>query len=1353
MSFNSWVERIKWRRKRAKGSVRLELELMEDRTVPAQAVAVGPDLSLYAPGANTGTHVGDSIYFIAHQSTDPAGVSEIWQVSGSATAQQLSVPALAGMSLGEIANINSTLYVTASPAPSNPPTMSPMISTGTNLWKIDPTAPGGADELTNFTGSAATSLETVGNELLFTQTPLTGPILSSSGNQLWASDGTIAGTQMIYTFTGGAQPNLSNAVAAGGDLYFPVSSSISATPPALWMSDGTAAGTQAVTAVGGGTIAPLADSTLATLGNAVFFSTSDGTQAQLWTAVNGQASVVQSFAASTSTGTVPFISGLTAANGNVYFALTSDSGPEVWTSDGTTAGTTPVYQPPAGTPAPTGAYVGDITVLNGSVYFTLVNGGGLMEADGQGGATPVPLPAGLSSPAFISAVGGRLYFQADDGIHGTELWSTDGTAGGVVRMTDINPGSGSSFPLGPDEAGGALYVLASDGISTGQSQIAPEQVWMLPDPAAPDGAAATTTLMTSAPAVATGGSVTLTATVTAADPTQPTPTGEVVFRDDNQIYGSAPLVNGTATLVASISAPGPDNLTAVYTGDSVFDESISAPTTVTAGMSGTTLGLTTSAATANSGQAVTFTATVIPALNAPQPPSGLVSFLDGKTVLGIGVVTAGVASFQTNSLTAGSHTITAVYSGDSTFSPSSSAAVTETVATSFTVNLQAPPPTTTFGKSLTLLAQVAPSAGSTLMPGMMVIFRDAATPLGTGLVNSAGLATFTVGTLSAGAHSISAVVFSGGNEFDSTASAVVVQPGATTATVRSTAPTAGLGQTVTLTMTIATPGPGLPAATGNVTFKDGSVVLGTDAVANSRAVLLVPNLAVGNHAITATYSGDSNYLGSSAAMSQTVTPLAVKTTTVIQPPVTTALVGQQVALSAAVLPSVGTATPVGSVTFRDGAALLGSVKIDPTGHALLLISSLGIGNHAITATFGGADIFTGSTSAPVTVAVRYASTASLTASTGTIVSGQAVALTAKMAATAPGSIEPAGNVTFYEGTTVLGTAALQNGIAKFTTGPLTVVGNQKLTAVYSGNGLFASANTNAVYVTVRSIGTNTVIETPTSPAPGTGLVALTANIGVVAPGTGSASGKVTFYSGNSAIGSAPVIGGIATLHLPKPAAGSYYLRAVFSGTGAFANSSSAIIHYTIAATTSTTLQANAAAFGQTTNLKATVTALSPGAGKASGKVVFKDGTTVLGSATLLNGVASLGVKLSTGPHDLTATYAGTGDFAGSAAVPMVYNVTKASPVLALKASPAHPVIGNTVTITASAGPATAGAAGPTGSILLMNGTAIVGVGTITGGVVIVHTTKLTPGTHVLKATYTGDVNYLAASETLSVTVA
>jgi ELWxxDGT repeat protein len=69
------------------------------------------------------------------------------------------------------------------------------------------------------------------------------------------------------------------------------------------------------------------------------------------------------------------------------------------------------------------------------------------------------------SPGFLTSVSDALFFAADDGSHGRELWTSDGTPEGTVMVKDINPGSGSSLPSPArlKNVNGALFFGASDG--------------------------------------------------------------------------------------------------------------------------------------------------------------------------------------------------------------------------------------------------------------------------------------------------------------------------------------------------------------------------------------------------------------------------------------------------------------------------------------------------------------------------------------------------------------------------------------------------------------------------------------------------------------------------------------------------------------------------------------------------------------------------------------------------------------------------------------------------------------------------------------------------------------------------
>src|SRR5262249_26578749 len=73
-----------------------------------------------------------------------------------------------------------------------------------------------------------------------------------------------------------------------------------------------------------------------------------------------------------------------------------------------------------------------------------------------------------SNPNSLQVIGGLAYFVADDGVHGLELWATDGTADGTVLMADANPGAGSSYPDNSlVQVNGAIYFVASDGVENG----------------------------------------------------------------------------------------------------------------------------------------------------------------------------------------------------------------------------------------------------------------------------------------------------------------------------------------------------------------------------------------------------------------------------------------------------------------------------------------------------------------------------------------------------------------------------------------------------------------------------------------------------------------------------------------------------------------------------------------------------------------------------------------------------------------------------------------------------------------------------------------------------------------------
>jgi hypothetical protein len=271
---------------------------------------------------------------------------------------------------------------------------------------------------------------------------------------------------------------------------------------------------------------------------------------------------------------------------------------------------------------------------------------------------------------------------------------------------------------------------------------------------------------------------------------------------------------------------------------------------------------------------------------------------------------------------------------------------------------------------------------------------------------------------------------------------------------------------VTFTATVAPVSPGAGIPTGPITFMDGTTVLQTVALVNGTAST-TPNsaLTIGAHTITAVYSGDGNFTTStSTALTETIQGAA--TTTTLKSSANPSVSGQPITLTASVAFSgLGTpsGTPTGTIQFKEGSTVLGTVTLNPSAMAQFTISNPTGGSHAYTAVYSGDNNFATSTSAPLTQQVNMANTTTtLTSSSNPIVVGQTVTFTVTVAPVSPGAGTPTGTVTFMDGTTVLGTATLTNGVAKFSTSSL-AQGSHSITATYGGDTNFNGSSTTTAF--------------------------------------------------------------------------------------------------------------------------------------------------------------------------------------------------------------------------------------------------------------------------------------------------
>src|SRR5271157_5729735 len=282
--------------------------------------------------------------------------------------------------------------------------------------------------------------------------------------------------------------------------------------------------------------------------------------------------------------------------------------------------------------------------------------------------------------------------------------------------------------------------------------------------------ATTTTALTADhnPAVF-GQPVTYTATVSVSSPGAGTPTGTVTFKDGATVLGTGTLSGGKAALTVpstSLTAlsVGTHSITASYGGDTNDAGSTSNTVSQVVNQDSTATTLTSLQNPSAFGQAVTFTATV--GVNSPGAgtSTGTVTFEDGGVALPNGTVnltTVGgrqEATYTTSALSVATHSITAVYNGDTSDAGSTSNTVSQVVnqdSTATTLSSDSNP--SVFGQAVTFTATIAPAAPGTIVPNTGTVqFKIDNSLVGSPVTVSNGVATYTTSTLGLGAHTVSA---------------------------------------------------------------------------------------------------------------------------------------------------------------------------------------------------------------------------------------------------------------------------------------------------------------------------------------------------------------------------------------------------------------------------------------------------------------------------------------------------------------------------------------------------------------------------------------------------------------------
>ncbi len=439
-------------------------------TVMIKDINPGPTASSPAPFSNasyTFVAMGNEVFFAA---LDPAAGRELYKTDGTEAGTVLVKDIWPGATSGigttthKAAVHDGRLYFAATNGVN-----------GIELWSTDGTETGTSmvkDLVFGSGSSQPNNLISFNNALYFSASPV-----NNGTPNLYKTDGTEGGTVLVkdlvsdgitITLNIGNSTAINDFTIAANKLFFRANSSLSGLE--LFLSDGTTAGTGLLKDISQG-IQSSSPTGLIEMNGKLYFTafdpapqrnilfSSDGTEAGTVHVIDGELADVLGVTS------VPFIS----TGAKLFFWGSTQDGNELWSTDGSSAGTTIVKNintTITGTPNLINQPFSTME-MNGYRFFAAGSPDHSMELWKSNGTTAGTIMVkdiwpgkGPSSPQNFFMHGGYIYFSANDGVHGNELWRTDGTEGGTVMLKDINPGNNGSNPARFTVSNNYIYFSA-----------------------------------------------------------------------------------------------------------------------------------------------------------------------------------------------------------------------------------------------------------------------------------------------------------------------------------------------------------------------------------------------------------------------------------------------------------------------------------------------------------------------------------------------------------------------------------------------------------------------------------------------------------------------------------------------------------------------------------------------------------------------------------------------------------------------------------------------------------------------------------------------------------------------------
>lgn len=421
------------------------------------------------------TAIGNTLYFRANDGTNGA---ELWKSDGTSAGTIMVKDINSGSGASnpdQLAVIGTNLYLQANDNVN-----------GAEWWKSDGTAVGTVllkDINAGATASTPTNTSGNGSYILFSADN------GTNGAELWKSDGTAANTALLKNINpDNGNSAIATLTALGNRVIFSANNGTNGAE--IWGTDGTVAGTILLadinTSAAGASANPVR---LTKLGSNVLFTATNGTSGNELYKTDGTAGgtgLVKDIN-SGSSGSNP--RNFTEQGGYLYFSATEPTaGNELWRTDGTEANTVLVKDIVSGTggssPGSSGT-IPDMISTGSMLFFSALNqnpgqetGFELYNSTGAIGSGALVKDINTTSFAANSAPGNfaylgsgnTVYFTADDGVNGLELWKSDGTAAGTILLKDITPGiQGTVYSR--------LTVLAGKFYFTAYSSTAGVELW------------------------------------------------------------------------------------------------------------------------------------------------------------------------------------------------------------------------------------------------------------------------------------------------------------------------------------------------------------------------------------------------------------------------------------------------------------------------------------------------------------------------------------------------------------------------------------------------------------------------------------------------------------------------------------------------------------------------------------------------------------------------------------------------------------------------------------------------------------------------------------------------------------